>query len=288
MKTIECNSCHKKVEVEDGYQYRSCPICRAKDKARKEILKTRRKLDRESKQLAKDLKLETTPQFLRSFSAFSDVYEKLWHKKPTWEYYQKELEQAKMREVYQKSDLESRRLRLEHDRKFREARGLLRFDLFEPSNRKDCERFRLVKLEVVKPEEIQLRPHFLDDHYDGCESCRDWEYNRVNETLEPQELGKNDSWAIIQKEEEFPEDKMKDFDWSTLKPENRPEPTNESSSRQDFDEHLERTDEESDFRRSQNQKNEPAHQEPLDPQQYIDQTFNNRKREQTETDQNND
>lgn len=37
------------------------------------------------------------------------------------------------------------------------------------------------------------------------------------------------------------------------------------------------------------QQNEPEHpSEPLDPQQYIDQTFNNQKREQTETDQNND
>lgn len=177
MKTIECNSCHKKVEVEEDWVFKSCPMCRVKDKARKEIVKYKRRLDRQARNRIKELKLEKA----MSFTEWSKFAREVLHNtEPSWEQYLDYLRLRKEHEIYDEAERESYRLKAGNRQKY----ALIRFDLFEPSNRRNCYSFRMNRLNGS--EDVS--------HLDECESCGDWNFNFVNEMLKPRECEDSGSW----------------------------------------------------------------------------------------------
>jgi len=172
VKEIKCCRCDKKVEVENTYPFKKCPMCRLRCK---EKYRVKSVFDRESRKLIKSLKFEgKTSHMLSSFSVFAEEYEKAWHKKPTWEEYQKELSKAKQNEIYKKSDIEETQNRQKFLALKQHLRRFLRFDFYVCGNkRKECEKFRYQKLGLIE-EDLE----FTREHVEECSGeCYFWNYN---------------------------------------------------------------------------------------------------------------
>lgn len=275
MKPIKCSKCGKTVNVEDNWQYKRCEICRTKDIAYKQVLKDKRRLDRESRNKIKELKLEG--KALRFGEWEKIAKEKFNNPKPTWEQYDVYLKQRKEREIFSKAEREIYRLKAENQQKYR----LICQDLFPLSHGRECYAFRLSRLNGSR----DIR------HLSSCEDCSDWNYNFENDMLPALQDERDDSepvdpiekWELEQWRKRgatVPDDSL-----DRLKP--KQEPENRDPSQISYQP----------IRQQEPSQNEPRPEqpsEPLDPQEYIDQTFNNRKkkREQSETntkeDQNND
>jgi hypothetical protein len=173
MKEIKCRVCKKNKKVEDSYRFRTCPICRAKEKAK-------RMVQRQSKKLLEEYKLDkkTLPRSLWSFSAFSESFEGLWHRKPSFEEYRKEVEKFKKAQIWDKAEQEVMQNKVKSELKRRELREFIRFDLYEPTNRVRCKKYRYMQLGLY---ERDLR--FMDEHIFECESCQDFDYNLKHGSL---------------------------------------------------------------------------------------------------------
>lgn len=165
VKSLKCNRCDKTVDVDDNFNYKMCPICREKDKARRGVLSENKKL---TVQLDKNLQItsedkQSMPKMLWSFSDFIEAYESQWHKKPSHDEYENRLATWKKQRIQIEADIEI----TESKSKLIEAKKLLRFDIWEKTS-KQCEPFRLSK--ILKRQETQETLY----HADECESCRNW------------------------------------------------------------------------------------------------------------------
>jgi hypothetical protein len=180
MKTIKCGRCKKTFEVPDDWSYKLCAICHEKSKASSQIRSMKRKLDREARNKIKELKLEGKTL---SFSEWANLSkEKLNNPNPKWEEYLKYLAERKNREIVDEAERRTWQLRAENQKKYR----LIREDLFPFKNERECYAFRLSRLNGSENTR----------HLDRCEDCSDWNYNFVNEMLEPLNDDKDDSEPI--------------------------------------------------------------------------------------------
>ncbi|MCJ7631368.1 hypothetical protein MUP77_03045 [Candidatus Bathyarchaeota archaeon] len=166
MKSIKCSKCDKTVKVEDNWQYKRCEICRTKDLAYKQVLKDKRKLDREARNKIKELKLERAMNF-SEWSKFAQ--EVLYDPSPTWERYSEYLKQRKEHEIYSKAETETYRLKSVNQKKY----ALINSELFPLSHGRECYSFRLSRLNGSE----NL------NHLDNCSDCSDWNYNFINDLL---------------------------------------------------------------------------------------------------------
>jgi len=187
MKTLICYRCKKTVEVEDVWTLKACPLCKTKEKARKQVQKEKRRLDREARNKIKELKLEKALRF--------GEWEKLAKEKfnnpnPTWEQYLGYLKQRKEHEIFDKAEREIFHLKASNQKKY----ALMCSELFPLSHGKECSNFRLSRLNGSKNLE----------HLDGCSNCSDWNYNFINDLLPtqdedvPEPVDKIEQWEIEQ------------------------------------------------------------------------------------------
>jgi len=182
MKEIKCRKCKKLVEVEDNFNYKTCPICRVKENARRDVEKEMRRLDRESKKLIKSLKFEyKIPEFLGTYSKYVKWYQQNFkgaEKKPTFPEYQERAKEEKKRQIWFKSDEESRQLQLDRS----QNREYLRPDSFAyGSDPRKCEAYRLAKLNEI--EDLSI-----DEHLRYCNGeCDQWNYYREEGYLQTRE-----------------------------------------------------------------------------------------------------
>ena len=118
MKTIKCRRCKKTVEVEDDYPYKTCSICRTRDR---EDRRVKSEIKKSEKKLSKDLKLDKSrmPEMLWSYKNYCDALGQYWHTKPTYEAYQEKVEEWVKGQIELEADLkiamEKRRREIEND-----------------------------------------------------------------------------------------------------------------------------------------------------------------------------
>lgn len=180
VKIIKCRRCkRKKNENEDWNGLKTCPICHEKDRGDSRVRSEKRKQDRPSVELVENLKFsEPLPQFLTNFSEFQK-YWRMHNQEVKFEDYIKELNAHKMREVQKQIDTQVSKTKGHFQAKKQILMKFLRFDLFTPSNRDDCTKFRLQKLGLWHEEE-----GWLAEHKDLCEECGHWLYNLENDRLD--------------------------------------------------------------------------------------------------------
>jgi DNA-directed RNA polymerase subunit RPC12/RpoP len=277
LKSIKCSKCGKIVEVKDEWQYTRCEICRTKDLAYKQVLKDKRKLDREARNRIKELKLEKAMNF-SEWSKFAQ--EKLNNPNPNWEQYLDYLKQRKEHEIFDKADRETYRLKAENQQKYR----LICQDLFPFKNERECYSFRLSRLNGSK----DVR------HLNSCEDCSDWDYNFVNDMLPQQDERESsekidpiDRWETEQWRKRgatLPDDSLDRF-----KPKQKSETEAMSDAIQKDNVKVEPLEQEPqnkpenlDVHSEPETQNEPQPSEPLDPQQYIEQMFQRKQNQQPE------
>jgi hypothetical protein len=166
VKTIICYRCKKIVEVEESWAFKACPLCKTKEKARNQVQKEKRRLDRESRNKIKELRLEKA----LSFSEWSKFAQEVLHDpSPTWERYSEYLRQRKEHEIYSKAETETYRLRSVNQKKY----ALINSELFPLSHGRECYSFRLSRLNGSE----NL------NHLNNCSDCSDWNYNFINGLL---------------------------------------------------------------------------------------------------------
>ena len=105
MKTIKCRRCRKNVDVEDDYQFKTCSICRVKDR---EDRRVKSELKKTEKKLSKDLKLDKAkmPRMLWSYKNYCDTYSGYGWKKPSFKQYKEQLEEWVKHQIQMEADLE--------------------------------------------------------------------------------------------------------------------------------------------------------------------------------------
>ena len=173
MKELQCNQCHKTVEVEDTYHFKTCPFCRIK------YLKKYRLKQLDKKFLERHkIDKEKMPRALWSFSNFKEAWQ--WDKKPS---YEDDYKPARLKWVQnhasELADKEISQRRMSLFERERYAKRFLRFDLFEPTNRTKCKLYRLTRLGVREQD-----AKFQFEHAEECDSCGNfWEYNLKVGTL---------------------------------------------------------------------------------------------------------
>ena len=113
MKEIKCSTCHKEIEVRDDYALKTCQNCLTNKKARDIKVKELRKLDPESKQQIKSLKLTKLAPIFKNYSTYATSYQKRFKAIPSFDDYLKALRQEKLRQAHDEAD----RLKREQKRK---------------------------------------------------------------------------------------------------------------------------------------------------------------------------
>src|SRR4030067_2958121 len=98
MKKIKCSTCYRIVEVSDDYQKKTCENCLIKKKARDIKRQELRKLDPESKQQIKSLKLTKLAPIFKNYSTYATSYQKRFKAIPSFDDYLKALRQEKLRQ----------------------------------------------------------------------------------------------------------------------------------------------------------------------------------------------
>lgn len=244
MKSIKCSKCGKTAEVEDGWVYSRCENCRTKDLAYKQVQKEKRRLDREARNRIEELKLERAMNF-REWSKFAK--EKLHNPDPTWDQFNEYLKQRKEREIYEKAESETYRLKAGYQKKC----ALVNPDLFPLSHGRECYAFRLSRLNGSKD--------IL--HLDSCEDCRDWDYNFVNSML-PERQDERDNSEYV--------DPIEKWELEQWRSRGATVPDNS------LDRFKTKEEPES---RDPNQINYQPN-EPLDPQKFLEETFYKKPKQQ--------
>jgi len=169
----KCRRCgRKKPENENWNGLRTCPICHEKDLGYSRVKSLKRKQNRSDKELIENLKFsEPLPQLLKNFSEYQ-AYWREHGQETKFEDYIKDLNTHKMREIQKQMDTQVSKTKGEFRARKQILMKFIRFDIFEPSNREECTKFRLQKLGLWHEE-----PNWLIEHLETCEGCGDWLYN---------------------------------------------------------------------------------------------------------------
>jgi len=170
---IKCRRCgRKKPKNEDWNGLRSCPICHEKDRGDSRVRSAERKQNHSDKELIENLEFsEPLPKFLQNFSEYQ-AYWREHGQETKFEDYIKDLNAHKMHEIQRQTDTQVSKTKGEFRAKKQILMKFIRFDIFEPSNREECTKFRLQKLGLWHEE-----PNWLIEHLETCEGCGDWLYN---------------------------------------------------------------------------------------------------------------
>ncbi len=173
MKTIKCGKCGKDVQVEEGYFNKCCPICLAKRKSDYAVENAERDFERESEKQLKSLFGENPPANL-SYSRMKQWYES-HGKELTWEQYLKNLQQAAIHKIQADGDSRVRELKGEKSKRIRYNAKFLNFELYPPSSREECKKFRHQAMGSYPKNQT-----FMEEHLAECFECRMW--NDVKES----------------------------------------------------------------------------------------------------------
>ena len=168
MKTIKCSKCEKDVQVDDSYSNLCCPICLAKRKANYQVASAERNFERESEKQLKALFGDNPPIHL-SFGNMQEFYRTHFRKELTWEQYLKNINDTKLHKIQQEADSKVRDIRGEKQRKIMYDAKFLDFDMYPPSNRNECKKYRHMAMGSY-PQNLQ----FLEEHVLECGECRLW------------------------------------------------------------------------------------------------------------------
>jgi hypothetical protein len=189
---IKCRRCKREQKGEDWKGLRTCPICHEKDRGDSRVRSAERNLDHTNAKLVESLKFtEPLPEMLRNFSE----YQKHWREfgqEVKFEDYKKELNDHKKREIQKQADTQIAKTKGEFTAKKRFLTKFIRFDIWEPSNREECAKFRLQKLGLWHEE-----PNWLDEHLELCEGCGDWLYNLMESNEQNPLLLSTDELAVF-------------------------------------------------------------------------------------------
>jgi DNA-directed RNA polymerase subunit RPC12/RpoP len=167
MKTLKCSTCGKHVQVEDAYQFKTCPNCLTKIRAKRIIKKEIRRLDREAQKQQKELglKKEKLNPIYRTYSTYVQNYEKYFHRKPSFEQYLNAIREEKLRIAREEAQEQAKDM-------LKQKREEKRFltDLF-PLKSEDCVRFRQI---MIRPKSDPDNGFFANKHATECECCARW------------------------------------------------------------------------------------------------------------------
>jgi hypothetical protein len=205
MKTLKCNVCHKKVDVQDDYHFKSCPNCRTKYLAALQKKKLIRQFNKDSKKILKEFKIDqkVLPKVLWNFSNFYNFFHKQGIEK-TFEDYRKEIS-----EYYRKIKRKNYNL----SRKLQRKLNVKNY----PLETNDCLNFRL---KFLKEGKLPLEFH---DHITHCESCNMWQiwYRKDFEDNEGEDDAFNKPFKGLniweQQKEEQETNIFKDLDYAKSK-----------------------------------------------------------------------
>ncbi|MCW3993003.1 MAG: hypothetical protein NWE85_00335 [Candidatus Bathyarchaeota archaeon] len=116
-KEIRCRRCNKTVEVEDDYPFKTCEICRTRDRADRRVKSEVKKSD---KKLVKDLKVDRSrmPEIFWSYKNFCIARSRFMHTKPSYEEYKQEVERWVKGQIEMEADL---KIAMEKRRKLAES-----------------------------------------------------------------------------------------------------------------------------------------------------------------------
>ena len=170
---IVCSTCHKEIEVKDGYQFKTCENCLTKKKAKNIVTKELRKLDREAQQQIKGLDLEKTKlnPIFRSYSSWSK-FQKQYSQEATFEKYLDELRNEKKRIAYAQAEQEQEKRHAISKELYKKLEPFINFNVVK---NKDCRNFRIGKLSEKFDFKTNLETDY--EHPLNCEDCEDWLFN---------------------------------------------------------------------------------------------------------------
>jgi hypothetical protein len=104
MKKLKCSTCKKEIEVNNDYQFKTCENCLVKKRAKDIELKEMRKLDKESQNQIKSLKLTKLPYVLRKYSIYAQNHKKLFHSVPSFDDYMQALRAEKLNQAHERAE----------------------------------------------------------------------------------------------------------------------------------------------------------------------------------------
>lgn len=174
MKEIKCRICKKIKEVPDNYPFKTCVICRVKEKSSRRLKQLDKKfLKRHS------INKSTMPRMLWNFSNFKRAWQ--WDTKPD---YEDDYKPARLKWVenhvkdFEDKKIAQRKKNLKQRKDY--ARRFLRFDLYPSTfSREKCTHYRYMRMGIYEHDAI-----FQKEHSDLCSECHSfWDYNLDNNML---------------------------------------------------------------------------------------------------------
>jgi len=177
MKTIKCSKCEKDVQVDDSYSNLCCPVCLAKRKANYQVESAERDFERESEKQLKALFGENPPEHL-SFGKMKEFYETHFHRELTWESYLRAIQEAKIHRIQSEADSKVRDIKGEKSAKIMYNSRFLDFEMYPPSNRETCKKFRHMAMGSFMQD-----VRFIETHSLECGECRLWHESLTNGVL---------------------------------------------------------------------------------------------------------
>jgi hypothetical protein len=185
MKTIKCSKGHD-ATVEDNYQLLTCPICLAKKKADYAVESAERDFDREAEKQLKSLFGDNPPPNL-NYGKMKEFYQTHLHRELTWEQYLRDIQQAAIHKIRTDSDEKVREIRGEKAKRIKYNAKFLDFELYTPSSRDQCKKFRHQAMGSYPQSSF-----FMEEHVIECFECRMW--NQVRESGMLNAEGSSEIW----------------------------------------------------------------------------------------------
>ena len=207
MKTIKCAKCEKDVLVEDSYFNKCCPICLEKRKASYAVESADRDFDREAEKQLKSLFGENPPPNL-SYGKMKEFYQTHFHRELTWEQYLRDIQNAAIHKIRIDSDEKVREIKGEKAKRIKYNAKFLDFELYPPSSRDQCKKFRHQTMGSY-PQDLG----FLEEHITECPECKMWNEVKISGMLNAE--GTSEIWNEEQKsciEPESYEDKFEKWE----------------------------------------------------------------------------
>ncbi|HLE75733.1 MAG TPA: hypothetical protein VI864_06790 [Candidatus Bathyarchaeia archaeon] len=177
MKTLRCAKCEKDVLVEDNYQLLTCPICLAKRKASYAVESAERDFEKEAEKQLKALFGDNPPEHL-SYGKMKEFYETHFHRELTWEQYIKNIQDVAVHKIQFDADSQVQVIKGEKAERIKYNARFLNFDLYPPSNRNECKKFRHMAMGSYTQD-----VRFMEEHVLECPECRLWQDAKDNGTL---------------------------------------------------------------------------------------------------------
>lgn len=179
---MKCRRCRKEQKDEDWRGLKTCPICHEKDLAYSRLKSEQRKQTHANVKSIEKYKFEEPmPKELTNFGE-NQIHWRALGQEVTYEDYEKDRNQWITLQVQKQSQSQIAQSQGQFLAKKKILMKFLRFDLFEPSNRDECTKYRLQKLGLWHEEE-----NWLEEHKELCEECGHWLYNLENDILESKE-----------------------------------------------------------------------------------------------------